>query len=651
MNDKLNEMNNLIEQLKKASEAYYKYDKPILTDQQYDELYDQLEQLEKQTGIILAGSPTQKVQGYLLDGFQKVQHSKPMLSAAKTKDINEIKKFIGNNDWYCSGKLDGATLVVIFEDGKFTRGITRGNGTTGEDVTDACRFIKNLPMQIPYKDRLELRGECVMSWDEFNRINDDSAEKYSHPRNLAAGTLRQLDLNVVKQRELSFVVFECVTKIKDSKLQALYFVHDLGFETVKRMGDDVGTVEEVAAFMTRLVKDDKYPYDGLIFEIDSNSISDSLGRTGHHENCRMALKWEDDLVETILRDVEWDTSKSGAINPVAVFDEVDLGGALTSRATLHNLTYIKNLELGIGDTIQVLRVNLVIPRVHDNLTRSNTLEIPSVCPVCGAPTEVRKDNDSEVLYCTNPNCSGRLLGKLKHFVSRKAMNIDGLSEETLKKFIKLGWLETFMDIYELSKHYNQIVNLDGFGAKSADKLMKALNESRQNVKLPNFITALSIPGVGGGQAKAICRKYSTWEDFILAKDDPGSYQSIEGIGEVVDRNIRQWFKEEGNLADANAVASIVHFQGAMNEPEGNFPLLDKVFVVTGKVLHHKNRDEIKEKIETLGGKVSGSVSKNTTYLINNDVTSTSGKNKKAQELGIPVISEKEFLEMIGENKE
>lgn len=646
--NKVDEMHDLINQLKEANEAYYKYDNPILTDQDYDALYDRLEQLERMTGIILAGSPTQKVQGYLLDGFKKVRHSKPMLSADKTKNIDEIKKFVGKNEWYCSGKLDGLTLVTIFEDGKFMQGITRGDGLIGEDVTDACRFIKNLPLQIPYKDRLELRGECVMSWDEFNRINENSTDKYSHPRNLAAGTLRQLDLNVIKQRELSFVVFECVTRIKDSKLQELYFVHDLGFETVMRMAEDIGTVDQVAASMTTIVKDDKYPYDGLIFEIDSNSVSEALGGTGHHESCRKALKWQDDLVETTLRDIEWSTSKTGAVNPVAVFDEVDLGGAMTSRATLHNLTYIKDLELGIGDTIQVLRSNLVIPRVHDNLTRSNNITIPSVCPVCGSPTEIRKDNESEVLYCTNSHCPGRSLGKFKHFVSRKGMDISGLSEETLRKFVDLGWIERFSDIYNLGQHYQEMINLQGFGKKSVDKLMQSIEESRHNVSLQRFITSLSIPGVGEGQSKCICRVYKTWQEFLDARKRPGSYISIEGIGPTIDSAIRDWLNEEDNMADASNIAAMLEFESAMNKPEGDFPLLGKTFVVTGKVMFHKNRDEIKEKIERLGGKVAGSVSKNTSFLINNDVDSVSGKNKKAKELGIPVISEEEFLRMTGE---
>ena len=640
------EMVNLVKQLNKASEAYYKYDDPIMSDQEYDSLYDKLVEMENDIGIILAGSPTQKVQGFILDGLKKVEHSKPMLSAAKTKNINDIRKFIGKNDWYCSGKLDGLSVVVIYQDGKFVQGITRGTGLIGEDVTEACRFIKNLPMQIPYKERLELRGECVMSWDEFNRINETLTKPYSHPRNLAAGTLRQFDLNVIKNRELLFVVFECVTRIHDSKLQELYFVHDLGFETVLRMSEDVGTIHEVEVFMTNLVKNDNYPYDGLIFELDSNSVSDSLGKTGHHENCRMALKWEDELVETTLRDVEWQVGKSGTITPVAVFDEVDLDGALTSRATLHNLSYIKDLELGIGDTIQVLRANLVIPKVHDNLTRSNTLEFPKVCPVCGSPAVITKDNQSEVLMCTNPDCGGKLLGKFKNFVSRKCMDISGLSEETLKKFIKLGWLKKLTDLYSLRDHYDQIVVMDGFGTKSADNLMYALNDSRQNVKLPNFIAALSIPGVGEGQSKALAKKFKTWEEFVAAKDNPGSYMAIDGIGEVIDIAIRRWFKEGDNLDVANRLADMMDFEDAMNKPEGDFPLLGKTFVITGKVTTFQNRDAFKEYVERLGGKVSGSVSAKTDYLVNNDVASTSGKNKKAHELGIPIISEEDFRKMI-----
>lgn len=640
-------MHELVEILNKASYAYYQKDNPIMTDYEYDKLYDELTKLENETGITLAGSPTQRVQGFLLDGFKKVTHSKPMLSAAKTKDIKDIEKFLGNYDWYCSGKLDGITLVTIYEDGKFVRGITRGNGLVGEDVTEACRFIKNLPMQIPYKERLELRGECVMEWDEFNRINENLAEKYSHPRNLAAGTIRQLDLNVVRERNLSYVVFECVTDIYDSKLQELHWLGDIGFETVTRMGSDVGSAEEVAELMTKEVQNDKYPYDGLIFEVDSNKISKSLGKTGHHESCRLALKWSDEEYTTVLRDVEWQVGKTGILSPVAVFDEVDLDGALTSRATLHNITYIKNLELGIGDEITLIRSNMVIPRVVDNLTRSNTLELPDKCPVCGSPTKVIKDNDSEVLICTNDNCPGRLLGLWKHFVSRKAMNIDGLSEQTLKLLLTKEFIaEPFVTIYELEDYKTELYKLPGFGKKSIDNLLVAIEKSKQNVDMVNFITAFSIPGIGEGQSKIIAKKFPTFDEFMRACGDGFRFDSLDGIGEILNRNIHKWwFNNNWQMID---VGNLLTFKQPeiMNKPEGSFPLVGKTFVVTGSVHHFKNRDELKAKIEELGGKNSGSVSKNTNYLINNDVTSTSGKNAKAKELGIPIISEEDFLKMI-----
>lgn len=641
-------MIDLIKKLNEASEAYYKYDKPIMSDQEYDALYDELENMEKSTGIVLAGSPTQKVQGYILDGFKKVKHSKPMLSAAKTKDINEINRFLGEYDWYCSGKLDGLTLVVIYEDGKFIQGITRGNGEVGEDVTDACRFIKNLPMQIPYKNRLELRGECVMSWDEFNRINENLVEKYSHPRNLAAGTLRQLDLNIIKERNLSFVVFECVTKLVDDKWDELYTLTDYGFETVIRTlpMNSVTTLLMISESMTELVQDDEYPYDGLIFEIRSHNRSEKLGSTDHHENCRMALKWKDEVVETTLRDIEWQTGKTGVLSPVAVFDEVDLGGALTTRATLHNISYIKDLELGIGDTIEVIRANLVIPRVENNLTRSGNFKIPQFCGVCGSPTKIEKSNDTEVLMCTNPSCPGRILGLWKNFVSKKGMDVDGLSEATLERFLKLGYLTNmFVSLYELKEYRKELYKLDGFGKKSIDNLLASIEDSK-SVDLIHFITAFSIDGVGSGQAKLIAAKYHTFEEFMKACDDQVDFTTIPGIGKVLDNNIKTWWVN--NHVQMLDVANVVNFQSdeIMNEPTGNHPLAGKTFVVTGSVHHWKNRDDLKATIERLGGKVTGSISKSTDYLINNDTESLSSKNKKAKELNIPIISEEMLLDMI-----
>ena len=644
-------MMELIKILTKASEAYYKYDNPIMSDKSYDELYDELESLEKETGVILAGSPTQKVQGYLLDGFKKITHSKPMLSASKTKDPNDIKKFLGNYEWYCSGKLDGMTLVVIYENGEFIQGITRGNGEVGEDVTDACHFIKNLPMQIPMSERLELRGECVMDWDEFNRINENLVEKYKHPRNLASGTLRQLDLNIVKERRLSFVVFECVTDICDSKSDELSYLKSIGFEIVTRTRNYTNTndLDDVIEMATNSVQHDKYPYDGLIFEIDSKKVSKKLGKTEHHESCRKALKWEDETYETVLRDVEWNTGKTGIIFPTGIVDPVDLDGAITSRVTLHNISYIKDLELGIGDTVTMYRSNMVIPAIDDNLTRSNTLEIPKICPICGAPTRIVKANDSEVLYCTNDDCAGKLLGLWETFVSKKAMDIDGLSEQTLKVFLRRGYLTNmFVSIYDLSQYKKELYQLDGFGKKSIDNLLKAIEDSK-SVDLIHFITAFSIPGVGTGQSKLLAAKYHTFSEFMKACDNQDDFTKIQGIGKILDTAIKKWWVN--NHIQMIDVANVVTFKDEfMNAPTGNYPLAGKTFVVTGKVNTFPNRTELQNKIEELGGKVSGSVSNNTTALINNDVESTSGKNKKAKELGIPIITEDEFINMVGITK-
>lgn len=454
--DKVKRIKELNKQLQKASYAYYGQDNPIMSDKEYDDLYNELANLEKVTGCILAGSPTQKVQGYVLEGFKKVEHSKPMLSADKTKDINEIKKFINNEDFYCSYKLDGLTLVVKYIDGKFTQGITRGNGLVGEDVTEQCRFIKNLPMQISNKNPIELRGECVISWEEFRRINRQLDMPYSHPRNLAAGTLRNLDLNIVKERNLSFVVFEMVHPSFIHKWDGLKVLEELGFECVGRAK---GRVEDCIEGMQPEFY--KYPTDGLIFEINSSELSKFLGSTSHHECCRMALKWEDELYDTTLKDIEWNTSKTGMINPVAVFEPVDLDGAITTRATLHNISYIENLQLGIGDTIQVYRANMVIPKVHSNLTMSNTWKLPDKCPCCGGKVEIHNENGSKTLHCINSECKAKLLGKLVRFVSKNAINIDGLSEQTVQKFIDLGWLKSFKDIYYLSEHKEEMYKLDG----------------------------------------------------------------------------------------------------------------------------------------------------------------------------------------------
>lgn len=642
------EMTDLIGKLEEASFAYYALSQPIMSDKAYDELYDRLKLLEDRTGIILAGSPTQKVQGYVLKGFKKVTHSKPMLSAQKSKDINDVRKFLGMYYWYCSGKLDGNTLVVRYSDGKFVQGITRGNGTIGEDVTEACRFIKNLPMNIPWTSDLEVRGECVMSWDEFNRINEGLKDKYSHPRNLSSGTLRQLDLNVVKERELSFVAFESVTRLDSSKYAELYKLDSFGFETVIRQTEEMG-LDSVAESMTKRVQSHKYPYDGLVFTIDNHTICDKLGSTAKFPNDLFALKWADTVYETTLLDVEWNPTKSGLLFPTAIVEPVDCEGACVSKVTLNNITYIKNLELGIGDTITIYRSNLVIPCIDDNLTRSNTLEIPKHCPVCRAETRIIKENDSEVLVCTNDNCRGKLLGRFVHFASKKGMDIDGLSEKTLETMIKFNMLHNFSDLYHPENWADKLRTIPGFGKRSVDKLLKAIEVSR-TVTLDKFICALSIDGIGSVQAQNLASEFGTWEKFYETglKGVPSYLTKVEGIGDKLARNVTIYLRTDYDLPYLCGLLTIVGTDSGSGAGDirGEGLLEGKTFVITGKLAQFANRDTLVADIQAHGGKVAGSVSKNTSFLINNDSKSTSSKNLKAQQLGVAIITEEEYLEMV-----
>lgn len=643
---KIKELTN---QLHKASIAYYKYDNPIISDKHYDELYDELEKLENESGIVLSDSPTHYVQGYVLDELKKVKHTKPMLSAKKTKDPNEIKAFLKDYDWYCSYKMDGLTLVVRYnENGEFIQGITRGtDGIIGEDVTEQCRFIKNLPMKIPCSQSLELRGECVISYKEFNRINKEVSEPFKHPRGLAGGTLRTLDLNIVRDRNLAFIVFELVSPTFTHKLNGLEALEKMGFETVQRCkpkNKETGVEDCIEAMQPEFCE---YPVDGLIFELNSSELSKYLGATSHHENCRMALKWEDNTYQTTLKYIDWTMGKFGTLTPTAVFDSVEIDGSIVERASLHNISVMKDLGIkASGQTIYVYKANMIIPQIDrvEPINKEESL-IPLICPICGAPTKIVKDNDSEILICTNDDCKGKLLSKLAHAVSKNALNIDGLSEATIQKFIDLGWLNSIKDIYHLSDHENEIKTLEGFGKKSVEKLLSSIEKSR-NTNLEHFLYSLSIPMIGKSVSKMIAEAVDyDVQEFASVMYDKGAkfFRYLPGIGvTIIDSLQIYWNKNESEFM---SLTFELHFDKKKNKISNN-SLDDKMFVITGSLNHYSNRDALKTDIEAHGGKVVGSISSKTNYLINNDINSTSSKNQKAKSLGIPIISEEQFLEMI-----
>ena len=646
--DKTIEMKELIEQLNKASEGYYKNDAPIMSDKKYDELYDKLEKLERETDITFAGSPTQRVQGFILDGLSKVTHSKPMLSAKKTKDIEEIKEFVGLQNVYGSYKLDGLTLVVRYSNGEFIQAITRGDGENGEDVTHQAKMISNLPMKIPYKKDLEIRGECVISWENFNKINSELEVQYAHPRNLAAGSIRTLDTDVTKSRMLEFIAFECVTDIGyEYKTSALDNLFSIGF-TVVTVADTLGDIDRITELLTP--ENSKVPVDGLIFEFDDIAYSKSLGATGHHENCRIAYKWNDETSDTVLKGVEWSCSRN-SINPVALFDTVLLDGTQVGRASVHNVSIVKELRLGIGDTISVYKANMIIPQIHENKTRSNTIEIPKKCPSCGHDTEIHNMKGTETLHCSNLNCKSKLLGRLSLFCDKNSMNIVGLSEATLSRFIENGWLTCLSDVYELRKHYLEMKDLDGFGKKSTDKLLESIEKSK-NVTLAKFIRSFGIPLIGRTVSKELsnfCNGSVT--EFIDKMDGKFDFTEMNGFGEEMQASLLEWWKNgKDEFVLVTSWTDLIEREKEASEQDtdasSSETLKGKNFCITGKLIEFANRDALVADIESNGGKFVSGVSKNTHYLINNDTTSSSGKNKKAKDLGIAIISEEDYKRLV-----
>lgn len=639
----------LVEKLNQAAKAYYQEDREILSNQEYDALYDELIALEEKTGTILANSPTQKVGYTVLSNLVKVRHESPILSLDKTKETAKLASFLGDREGILSWKLDGLTIVLKYNNGTLEQAVTRGNGEIGEDVTHNAKVFSNLPVSIPFKGELVLRGEGVIPYSEFYRINEElgEEEQYKNPRNLCSGTVRQLNSEIAAKRNVKFFAFTLVSaegkEISDSKSENMDWLASLGFDVVEHvMVTAANVAEEVENFRNR-IEDNDIASDGLVMTFDSISYSQSLGRTAKFPKDSIAFKWADEMAETILREIEWNTSRTGLMNPVAVFDPVELEGSTVSRASVHNVSILKELKLSIGDKIKVYKANMIIPQIAENLTGEvSTAEIPANCFVCGGETEVRKLRDGEALYCTNPNCSAQRIQALSHFVSRDAMNMEGLSEETLKKFLEKGFVENYPDIFRLEEHKDEITGMEGFGVKSYNNLIASI-EKAKDVELPNFLYALGINHVGLRNAKLLCSNFGFDLEKIKAATEEELVQ-VEGFGEIIAHSIAHYFRQEEHLKLLEDALGYLRIAEPEQAEEGESPLAGLTFVVTGDLEQFANRKELQALIEKGGGKVTGSVTKKTNFLINNDVFSTSSKNKKANELGIPILSEQDFID-------
>ena len=651
MTNQTTRMKHLVSTLNEAAKAYYQENREIMSNFEYDKLYDELVELEKETGITLSGSPTVRVGYELLTELPKERHESPMLSLDKTKDRDALAAWLLDKDGLLSWKLDGLTIVLTYRDGKLYKAVTRGNGEIGEVITNNAKVFSNIPLTISYPGELILRGEAVIGYDEFERINagiEDVDAKYKNPRNLCSGTVRQLNNQITAERKVSFFAFSLVkadgVEFDNSREQQILWLKELGFETVEYERVNAGTIHESIGRFADKVAANNYPSDGLVLIFDDIAYGRSLGRTAKFPRDSIAFKWADELATTHLRYIEWSPSRTGLINPVAVFEPVELEGTTVSRASVHNVSILESLELGEGDEISVYKANMIIPQIAENLTRSGCVPIPKVCPVCGGATEVRQIIDVRSLYCTNPDCQAKQIKAFALFVSRDALNIDGMSEATLEKFIGEGFIKEFSDLFHLDRHEEQIVTLEGFGQKSYDNLVAAA-KTASHTTLPRLIYALGIPGIGTANAKVIAKAFD-YDIERIRRAKTEELAQIPGIGEVLAEGFVTFFGSEKNQQTLDSLLADLRFE-AVETNAGEQTLDGKTFVITGAVYHFENRNELKEKIESLGGTVSGSVSAKTTFLINNDTASTSGKNKKAKELGIPVISEEEFLQMVG----
>ena len=646
-------MRELVELLYRSRKAYEQDNTVIMSNYEYDWLYDELEELEKELGTKMANSPTVNVGYEVVSGLPKERHERPMLSLDKTKEVERLKEFLGTKKAMISWKLDGLTIVLTYQGGELVKAVTRGNGIEGEVITNNAKVFQNVPLHIPYQGELVLRGEAVISYKDFEAINEkieDVDAKYKNPRNLCSGSVRQLNNEITAKRNVKFFAFTLVraeeVDFHNSRMYQMQWLKEQGFDVVEHHPVTAETIEEEVAWFAKAIGKNEIPSDGLVLVYDDIAYGQSLGTTAKFPRDSFAFKWADEIRETTLLEIEWSPSRTGLINPVAVFEPVELEGTTVSRASVHNISIMEGLELGESDHIKVYKANMIIPQIAENLTKSGTCQPIEHCPACGGATEVRIENNVKTLYCVNPYCSAKKLKLFSHYVSRDAMNIDGLSEATLMKMIEQGFLSELNDLYNLEQYKEQIIAMDGYGEKSYNNLMQSIEKSR-DTQLFRFVYGIGILNVGSSNARLLCRHFGNSLENLRGASVEEMTQ-IDGIGEVIATSVHDYFENEHNQKLLEKLLPYLHFEeenvSAGGEQEQS--LLDKTFVITGTVEHFANRKELKEKIESLGGKVTGSVSKKTDYLINNDNMSSSSKNKKAKELEIPVITEEEFLSMI-----
>ncbi len=648
--NRLERMRELTATLSKAARVYYQESGEIMSNLEYDRLYDELLALEKETGVVLSGSPTQKVGYEVLSDLPKEAHPTAMLSLDKTKEVAALEEWLGDQAGLLSWKLDGLTIVLTYEGGSLTKAVTRGNGEIGEVITNNARVFENVPLKISFQGTLTLRGEAVIRYSDFENMNreiEETQEKYKNPRNLCAGSVRQLNNEITARRHVNFMAFALVqadgVDFENSRTRQFQWLESLGFGVVEHRHVTRENVAEAVAYFAEAVKEYDIPSDGLVLTFEDIAYGESLGRTAKFPRNSIAFKWEDEIRETTLSYIEWSPSRTGLINPVAVFEPVELEGTTVSRASVHNISIMEGLELGAGDTITVYKANMIIPQIADNLTRSGVKDIPKICPVCGGDTQLRQVNDVKVLFCANPQCQAKKIKSFTLFVSRDALNIDGLSEATLEKFIAAGFIKEFADIFHLDVHREAIISMEGFGQKSYEKLIQAI-EDRRHTTLIRVVYGLGVAGIGLANARMLCRHFK-YDFDAMRKADSETLTEADGIGQVLADAWREYFADPGNQKMVDRLLDQLILEPVEEEEEtGEFAGM--TVVITGSVNHFKNRKELQALIESKGGKATGSVTSKTTYLINNDVKSASSKNKKARELGIPILSEEDFLKLL-----